>query len=359
MERIQYFGVWIKKSEKNKISRENYATIEKKNSMWSSKTKSYYKTVEERQKLYDDAECRIYSDSFCKEWQEKCLINFDKNIEFFKQLSRDAFEDDLQKLINFNENVKQILDLNECKGMRGLYILVLDEYKQVYIGQARDIKRRILSHWSRKKEFDRLLFGGVNSSVISIDCFGALDSTRIFVLETDDLDSSESLAISKISKMFSLNRIGGGTIYNNFDLIIALGERNLRQLKDCHSEEYAEKYEKEVDVTYFVAREYCEVQELVAGDIICIEETQKETAFSIKSYGKVLKTSKTTLRILQLYESSLENSFISEKLDEKRLGLNIRDFRIKKSMRFLKVNVVEQKEKRTFWRSKKIPYLEA
>ena len=68
---------------------------------------------------------------------------------------------------------------------------------------------------------------------------------------------------------------------------------------------------------------------------------------------------KTTLRILQLYESSLENSFISKKLDEKRLGLNIRDFRIKKSMRFLKVNVVEQKEKRTFWRSKKIPYLEA
>ena len=73
-EKIQHFGVLINKTEKNKISREHYAVIDKKSSTWYSKRKLLYKTAEERQKYYDDEECKIYSDSFCKEWQEKCLI---------------------------------------------------------------------------------------------------------------------------------------------------------------------------------------------------------------------------------------------------------------------------------------------
>ena len=36
-ERIQHFGVWIKKSEKNKLTRENYAIIDKNSSTWYSK----------------------------------------------------------------------------------------------------------------------------------------------------------------------------------------------------------------------------------------------------------------------------------------------------------------------------------
>ena len=95
-----------------------------------------------------------------------------------------------KKVIKSNKKVRQIFDLNDCKEMCGIYVLVLDEYKQVYIGQAKDIKKRVMQHWSKQKPFDRLIFGGVNNSVLSIDCFGALDTTRIFVLETTSLDSA-------------------------------------------------------------------------------------------------------------------------------------------------------------------------
>ena len=229
-EKIQHFGVWIKKSEKNKLSRENYAVIDKKNSTWYSKLKFLYKTIEDRQKYFDDEECRIYSDSFCFEWRKKCLINFDKNIAFFSQISKEEFEKELQKLLHSNKKVKQIFNLNDCKSMCGIYVMVLDEYKQTYIGQAKDIKKRIIQHWNKQKPFDRLIFGGVDKSVLSIDCFGALDTTRIYVLETTLLDSSERFAINKMPSHLRLNRIGGGTINNSFDMLSALNRWNIRDL---------------------------------------------------------------------------------------------------------------------------------
>ena len=230
-ERIQHFGVWIKKSEKNKLTRENYAIIDKKSSTWYSKRKLLYKTAEERKKYFDDEECKIYSDSFCVEWQKKCLINFDKNIAFFNQISKEPFEEALHKLIKSNKKVRQIFDLNDCKEMCGIYVLVLDEYKQVYIGQAKDIKKRIMQHWSKRKPFDRLIFGGVNNSVLSIDCFGALDTTRIFVLETTSLDSYEKIAVSKMPPHFKLNRVGGGIPADGFETLEVLSEWNKRELK--------------------------------------------------------------------------------------------------------------------------------
>ncbi len=234
-EKIQHFGVWIIKSSKNKMSRENYAIIDKKSSTWSPKIgklrQSYYKTIEERKKDYDDEECKIYSDSFCIEWQKKCLLNFDMNLAFFDQIPRKSFEDALRQLIMSNKRIKQIFDLNDYKEICGIYVLVLDEYKQVYIGQAQDIKKRIMQHWSKKKPFDRLIFGGVNNSVLSIDSFGALDTTRIFILETESLDSSEKFAVRKMPAHFRLNRIGGGIPTNKIDILEALGEWNLRDLK--------------------------------------------------------------------------------------------------------------------------------
>lgn len=44
--KIQHFGVWIKMSEKNRISRENYAVIDKNSSLWTPRTKFWYETDE-------------------------------------------------------------------------------------------------------------------------------------------------------------------------------------------------------------------------------------------------------------------------------------------------------------------------
>lgn len=230
-ERIQHFGVWIKKSPQNKLSREYYAIIDKKSSIWMPSTPSRYSDPEKRKKYFEDEECKIYCDSYCEEWKEKCLVNFDKNMAFFAEISRVSFEEALSQMIKSNRKIKQIFDLNEYKEICGIYVLVLDEYKQVYIGQARDIKKRIMQHWSKKKPFDRLIFGGVNDSVLSIDCFGALDTTRIFVLETKSLDTSERFAVSKMPAHFRLNRIGGGAPSSNLDILDTLSEWNRRELK--------------------------------------------------------------------------------------------------------------------------------
>lgn len=230
-ERFQHFGVWIKTSERNKLSRENYAIIDKKSSIWMPSTPARYSDPETRKKYFEDEECKIYCDSYCNEWREKCLVNFDKNMAFFNNITRESFEEALQRLIKSNKKTKQIFDLNDCKGICGIYVLVLDEYKQVYIGQAQDIKKRIMQHWSKKKPFDRLIFGGVNNSVLSIDCFGALDTTRIFALETKSLDSSERFAVNKMPAHFRLNRIGGGIPSDKLEVLEVLSKWNKRELK--------------------------------------------------------------------------------------------------------------------------------
>ena len=354
---ILHFGVRIKKSENNKIARENYAIIDKKSSTWYSKRKLLYKTAEERQKYYDDEECRVYSDSYCEEHQEKCLINFDKNMEFFKQIPKAEFEIALQKLIESNKRLRQIFDLNDCKGMSGIYVLVLDEYKQIYIGQAVDIKRRIMQHWSRQKQFDRLIFGSVNNSVLSIDSFGALDTTRIYILETDRLNSFERLVVKNFPAHLKMNRIGGGTISDNLDVLTALSEWNLRSLKDCHNGEYAEKYKKEMDVAYFESQGYCAIEELVQGDIICLERTERGKLLPTKHYYEVIRSTKTRLLAYKYCGPILENYCYSSKFKGKKLFPE--EIRVKKTMLFSKVNMIEKKETHTFWRSKKFPHLEA
>lgn len=356
-ESIQHFGVRIKKSEKNKLSRENYAIIDKRSSIWTPSTPSRYSDPEKRRKYFEDEECRVYSDSYCEEHQEKCLINFDKNMEFFKQIPKAEFEVALQKLVGSNKKLKQVFDLNDCKEMRGIYILVLDEYKQIYIGQAVDIKRRIMQHWSKQKQFDRLIFGNVNNSVLSIDSFGALDTTRIYVLETDRLDSFERLVVKNFPAHLKLNRIGGGTISDNLDVLIALSEWNLRSLKECHSEEFAEKYEKEMDVTYFEFNGYCALEELAKGDIICLEKTERGKLLPAKYYGEVIRATKSRLLVYKYCGPILVNSYYSSKFKDKKLCPE--EIRVKKTMLFSKVDMVEKKEIHTFWKSKKFPHLEA
>jgi len=102
--------------------------------------------------------------------------------------------------------------LNQAE-VSGAYVLVLDEYKQVYIGISYDIKKRILSHWNNKKEFGRLIFGSKDTSVISIDSFGAFDTTRVFIKKTvwyQNINRLEEELVSKFDDKYTLNRIRGG-----------------------------------------------------------------------------------------------------------------------------------------------------
>jgi len=327
-DRTLHFGVWIKKSDKNRISRDNYAMI-------------------------DEKSIETYGLSFCEEHQEKCLINFDKNMAYFKQIATEEFEYALQTLIASNKKIRQVFDLNDCNKTSGIYVMVLDEYKQVYIGQSRDIKKRIMTHWSKQKPFDRLLFGKVNDSVLSIDSFGALDTTRVFVLETGDLDACEIRLQKKISSDYKLNRMAGGVPVDRLDLFTKALDRNSRDLKVFHSEEFAEEYQKELNIVHFVPQAYCKPEELNEGDIVCIERTNRGKLLPSKYFGKVIKATKSRLLVYRYCSSISGYSCVKNKNSPKD------EIRIKKTMLFSKVSVEEKKEIHSFWRSKKYPHIDA
>ncbi len=122
----------------------------------------------------------------------------------------------LNKFLKKYSQFKEIDDLSILEGVKGCYIIVLDEYKQVYIGQSKNIRNRIKQHWSKRKPLNRLVFGSVGKSKISIDSFRALDTTRIFVdvKSEEELDEYEEIYIKKFPNKFICNRISGGNIDN-------------------------------------------------------------------------------------------------------------------------------------------------
>lgn len=68
-----------------------------------------------------------------------------------------------------DKRVRKITNLNDVKGASGIYMLVFDAYNACYVGQAKDMKARILKHWSC-------------GNGKKVDMFRALDTTRIYVL---------------------------------------------------------------------------------------------------------------------------------------------------------------------------------
>lgn len=244
---IKHFGVWLnKKNTILNISKENYAKIDKK--VYNKFPKEYlekYHTKEQLKERYEDCDYSIYSDEWCEEHRKNCIENFELNMKFFKELKKDKFEKELNKVLKKNSEIIEIKDLDECKQKSGIYMLVLDEYKQLYIGQSNDIKRRIMQHWKRQKEFDRLLFGSVQDSVLAIDSFGALDTTRIFaimyterklrtdlIFGIDTINRMEEKLTQTIPKEYQLNRTKGGIKDIGLGMALdVIANKNDRKLK--------------------------------------------------------------------------------------------------------------------------------
>ncbi len=230
---VKHFGIWKKKSIKLSICRENYARINKKCSFDTMFDQIKYLNNPKIQEKYEDETCRTYSDQWCEKHREDCLINFDLNMLYFEKLSDVDFNAELNKLLDKEKAFLQIFDLSEVDDMTGVYMLVLDKYKQVYIGQSYNIKQRIMQHWNTTKAFDRLIFGKVETSILSIDSFGALDTTRIYVYpcKWKELNKTEERLVNLMDSHYMLNRTAGGIGDNPFwALEVAAGARR-RELK--------------------------------------------------------------------------------------------------------------------------------
>ncbi|OME55491.1 hypothetical protein BSK59_13525 [Paenibacillus odorifer] len=131
---------------------------------------------------------------------EKVMTRFNLNMSDFKSLSRDKFNEVLDNFISSN-NFYEIKDLNSVAGIYGHYVMVLDEYCQVYIGTASrndGIRGRIPQHWREKMYLARLDRGEYGS--LHVDSFRAKDTTRIFVWRDDECTFFEDYTFNELSE---------------------------------------------------------------------------------------------------------------------------------------------------------------
>ena len=142
----------------------------------------------------------------------KASLNYDLNMRYFASLDKEEFEKYLSNFCKKN-HFEECFDLTMLDGVQGLYIMVLGEYKQIYIGKANDIKKRIQSHWNKKKSLERLIFGDVCSSRLSIDSFGSLDTTNVYFYKTTCPEKAEARIVNVADKKYLLNRTAGGIGY--------------------------------------------------------------------------------------------------------------------------------------------------
>ena len=170
----------------------------------------------------------VYNEEFIKRNKEAILKNLNLNLKFYTELDSEEFNKNLDKVLKLKKNngLKKVTDLKEYIGKKGIYIMVLDKYKQIYIGQSkRDVVERIINHWKRKLEFENLLIGKVNESKLSIDTFGMLDTTRIYIEDIDPLyynnsekiDKREEYLINSIPEQYLINKVGGGLRLDGID----------------------------------------------------------------------------------------------------------------------------------------------
>lgn len=209
---LEHFGVKVRSGSKYglHIDRVTYAQINKRS--------SFYFTREQNPALwdsladiYEDENHRFYTDEWCEIEQADALENFELNMGYFSSLDPAEFDLAIVDTVTAQRGMVEVTDLNEWEGKCGLYLMVLDDYRQAYVGVTeRDIKMRIREHWSSNKQFDRLLFGGVNRSILSIDSFRALDTTRIFALQVRNPFDLEDKVIESLPGKFLLNRVMGG-----------------------------------------------------------------------------------------------------------------------------------------------------
>ncbi len=220
---MEHFGIkLIQRKYSFKLNREEFALISTKPSL------PMFENLIKKE-AYTDESGSQYREDWCEKYRELCLQNYDLNIKYFNLLDYADFDNAITLFLKKHKNFQKVENLKKYDGIRGYYIMILDEYKQVYIGKSGDIKKRIQQHWSFKKPFDRVLFPmyAVTTSCFSIDFFRALDTTRIFVWERDLFDGVEKKLIADFPEKYCINRIGGD-ISSGIEALATLNRREFQ-----------------------------------------------------------------------------------------------------------------------------------
>lgn len=149
------------------------------------------------------------------EHRRRCLLNYDLSMAYFKRLSHEEFDAALRQVLDAFPQMQPVEDLSALEGVCGVYLMVLDRHCQAYVGKAcgkHGMKKRILRHWHNAVPFDRLLSGEPEESILPIDAFRALDTTRIYAAPTEDAGPLERAVSEAVPERFSLNRTRAGDL---------------------------------------------------------------------------------------------------------------------------------------------------
>lgn len=131
-----HFGIKIRGSRKYglRLTRDQYAQINKRVSTSRRSREDDPRLCESLAHIYEDAEHRMHTDVWCAEWRERALRNFDLNQTHFASLDRDEFNATLRRAVAKQRGMVEVTDLTKWAEKAGLYVLVLGEYAQVYVG---------------------------------------------------------------------------------------------------------------------------------------------------------------------------------------------------------------------------------
>lgn len=238
----EHFGITLRESKYGyKLSRENFAIINNKSSFRNGK---------------------IYGDEWCKEKYNRCMQNYDINMQRLFSLNSQDFENEISKFLELHPLFEEVTDLKKYDGISGYYMMILDNYCQVYIGTSGNIKQRITNHWNKVVPFDRVIFGNVETSIISIDSYRACDTTRIYVYKTNNIYTNEDEIINSINPIYCCNRTKGGNLSGLDEAIanrkvyneeqITKSNEKINEIKTYEQPERTLKFENPKDETLTV-----------------------------------------------------------------------------------------------------------
>lgn len=163
---------------------------------------------------YEDDEWKILTPEAWRQAARNALTNFDINMAYFTSLDESEFQVHLSEVVQSVRGMQEVLHLPDYEGVSGVYVMVIGEYKQAYIGQSTNIRTRVKSHWGASLPVSKAVFGRVESSVMSIDGFRALDTTQLFVVKAADSrrDQVERAVEGAFDPRYTLNRMSAGRI---------------------------------------------------------------------------------------------------------------------------------------------------
>lgn len=159
---------------------------------------------------------------------EESRRNYDYCMKYFNALSKYEFKNELDNAIETlkkeNYIVEQVKDLKLYKDVKGIYIMVLEKYKQIYIGQTTNsVRQRIYRHWNSEEREILDLHRDDEFAMMHINCFGALDTTKLYVIvlfNQKEINELEKRIITLFSSRFILNGAKGGKPSSYKDLVV-------------------------------------------------------------------------------------------------------------------------------------------